>query len=462
TALFFFFLGGVTALLMRTELSATGPTIVSANTYQTLFTLHGTGMIFLFLIPMFIGFGNYFVPKLIGADDMAYPRLNALTYWMIPPAGALIWLSMAAVGWTGYAPLSTKIYMPGLGVDLWIVGLHLIGVSSILGGFNFVVTILKRRRPDLRLMDMSIFVWMMLVTSFLILAATPALATALTFLLLDRNLGTAFFLPQLGGDALLWQHLFWFYSHPAVYIMILPGMGLISEIIPAFARKRRIFGYTSMVVAGLLIGILGFGVWAHHMFTTGMSIEAQLPFMLMSFAIALPSGVKTFNWIATLYGGRIKLSTPMKFAVSFVATFVVAGITGVFQAAIPIDYALQDTYYVVGHLHWMLFGASAQSVFAALYYYFPELTGRKIGESLGTIHFVLTNVGLYGLLTAFTLLGLEGMPRRVFDYLPELADLNLLATVFAFTIALGQGVFLYNLVKSWLRGEPAGENPWQL
>jgi cytochrome c oxidase subunit 1 len=457
TSWFFFFLAGVAAMLMRVQLMQPNNNLMSPQVYSELFTIHGTSMIFLFVIPMFAGFGNYFVPKMIGAKDMYFPRLNALGYWLLVPAGALIWLSGADAGWTGYAPLSA--ISRGYGIDMWILGLHLIGTSSILGAINFIATIFKLRAPGVTFRNMPLFVWGILVTSFLVIGATPVLAAALTFLLLDRNLGTGFYLINQGGDPLLWQHLFWFYSHPAVYIMVLPGMGLISEIIPRMSR-RKIFGYGAIAGSTILIGVFGFGVWAHHMFTTGMSVSARLPFMFMTLAVAVPSGIKVFNWIATMYGGRIRLATPMLFAISFVATFFVAGATGVFQAAIPVDYLLQDTYFVVGHLHFMLFGASVQSIFAAIYFFFPHITGRMYDERLGKIHFVLTNIGLYALFTAMIFMGLYGMPRRVYTYPEEYGMLNLLGSLGGFTIGTGQIVFLANMLRNWMAGKPVEKDPW--
>jgi len=459
TAFFFFFLAGVSALFMRAELARPGAQIIEAAVYNSFLTLHGSTMIFLWIIPVFVGFANYLLPTMIGAKDMYFPKLNALGFWILPIAGALFWLGRPGIGWTGYAPLS--VIDPGIGVDMWILAMHLVGTSSIIGAFNFLATIFKLRKPGMSLKTMPIFVWSMLVTSFLVLAATPVLAIVLSLLLLDRNFGTGFFLPGPGGDPILWQHLFWFYSHPAVYIMILPGMGLISEIIPRLARKK-LYGHYTMVLSLVLIGVLGFAVWAHHMFTSGLSISARIPFMFMTMAIAIPSGIKVFNWVATMYGGRLKLEVPMLFAISFVGTFIVAGVTGVFTASIPLDYALHDTYFVVGHLHFILFGASTQAVFAAVYYYFPYMTKKMYNQSLAKLHFIGTSIGLYVTFFAFTALGLEGMPRRVVDYLPELMPLNQIATFGAIILAISQLVLLYNLLHSWLKGRKAEDDPWQL
>ena len=392
---------------------------------------------------------------------MYFPILNGLGFWMLPPAGFLIWAGMPNVGWTAYAPLS--VFVEGWGMDMTILGLHLLGTSSIIGALNFIVTIMKMRAPSVTYRNMPLIVWTQLTTAFLQALATPVLAMALTLLLLDRNLGTGFFNPALGGDPIMWQHLFWFYSHPAVYIMVLPGMGLVSQILPAMSR-REIFGYSSIAVSTALIGFLGFGVWAHHMWTSGLSITARVPFMFMTMAIAIPSGVKIFNWVATLYGGKLKLSTPMLFSLSFILCFIIQGVEGVFLANIPLDYQLQDTYYVVSHLHYVLFGVSAQAVFAGIYYYFPYMTGRKYNEMLGQLHFALTTVGVYILFTAMLFLGLEGMPRRYYQYLPEFFTLNVAASFGAVLIAFGALVFLYNMLTSWYNG-PAVENkedPWKL
>ena len=458
-SLFFFFMGGFASLLVRYGLTRGGS--IAPEAYSSLFTIHGVSMIFLFVIPAWAGFGNYLVPKYIGAKDMYFPKLNALGFWLLPPAGFLIWAGMPNVGWTAYAPLS--VYAAGWGMDMTILGLHLLGTSSIIGGLNFIVTIMKMRAPGVTYRNMPLMVWTQLTTSFLQVLATPVLAMALTLLLLDRNLGTGFFNPALGGDPIMWQHLFWFYSHPAVYIMVLPGMGLISQILPSMSRQR-IFGYSSIAVSTALIGFLGFGVWAHHMWTTGLSITARVPFMFVTMAIAIPSGVKIFNWIATLYGGKIKLSTPMLFSLSFILSFIIQGVEGVFLANIPLDYQLQDTYYVVSHLHYVLFGVSAQAVFAGIYYYFPYMTGRKYNETLGQLHFALTTVGMYTLFTAMLFLGLAGAPRRYYQYLPEFFNLNVAASFGAILIAFGALVFLYNILSSWYRG-PLVENqedPWKL
>src|SRR5215207_2931201 len=373
----FFFLAGLMALGVRTELATPGLQVLTdEGVYNQLFTMHGSVMIFLFIIPILAGFGNYVVPLQIGAPDMAFPRINALSFWMLPLGGILLLLGFvtggaAAAGWTSYTPLSEDraLGSPGAGQDLWLMGLVLIGTSSILGSVNFLVTIFKMRAPGMTLFRMPILVWTVLVTSVLVLLATPVLTSALIMLFIDRNYGGHFFDPNNGGNAVLYQNVFWFYSHPAVYIMVLPAMGIISEVLPVFSRKP-LFGYKAFVFATVGIGALGFSVWAHHMFTTG---AVFLPFFsLMTAAIGVPTGVKMFNWIFTMFRGQLTFSTPLIFAVGFLTMFLIGGINGVFSAAVPVDYALHDTYWVVAHLHYVLFGGPVFGVFAGLYYWFPK------------------------------------------------------------------------------------------
>ncbi len=466
----FFIAGGVLAMFMRAELATPGPTILNETTYAQFFSTHGTTMIFLFIIPVFVGFGNYFVPLLIGAKDMAYPRINALGFWLLPPAAIMIWTGQAGVGWTGYAPLNNVLYTPGPSVDLWLLGLVTVGTSSILGSINFLVTIAKLRQPGMSFWKMPLFVWSVLTTSLMVLMATPVLASALTLAFLDRTFHTCFYVAYgacggAPGDPILWQHLFWFYSHPAVYIMVLPGMGVINHVIPTFSRKP-IFGYKAMALAMFGIGFVGFLVWAHHMFTTGLSLTVRAPFMLATMAVAVPTGVKIFNWLATMWRGSITFQTPMLYAIGFLGLFTIGGITGVYQASIPVDYKLQETYWVVAHLHYVLFGGSVMALFAACYFWFPTMTGRMYNERLGQIHFLFTLVGMN--LTFFTMhfIGLSGMLRRTFDYTselpywPELAQLNLLSSIGAFTLAFGQIPFFYNMIVSRWKGRKAPANPW--
>jgi cytochrome c oxidase subunit 1 len=463
----FFLLGGLLALGIRTELALPGVQFVDGEVYNQLFTMHGTTMIFLFIIPVLVGFGNYVVPLQIGAPDMAFPRINALSFWMLPLAGILLFLGFAtggaaSAGWTSYAPLSEDrtLGSTGPGQDLWIMALVLIGTSSILGGINFLVTIFKMRAPGMTMFRMPILVWTVLVTSVLVVMATPVLASALIMLFIDRNYGGHFFDPQTGGTAILWQNVFWFYSHPAVYIMVLPAMGMISEILPVFSRKP-LFGYKAFVFATAGIGALGFSVWAHHMFTTG---QVFLPFFsLMTFLIAVPTGVKMFNWIFTLWRGKLTFSTPLLFALGFLSMFLIGGINGAFSAAVPVDFALQDTYWVVAHLHYVLFGGSVFGVFAGVYYWFPKMTGRMLNETIGKIQFVMVFIGFN--LTFFPMhqLGLAGMPRRIADYASTAGwnDLNLAATVGGFLIAASMIPFLWNVFISLRNGKIAGDDPWQ-
>jgi cytochrome c oxidase subunit I len=463
----FFFLGGILALGIRTELALPGVQFVDGEVYNQLFTMHGTTMIFLFIIPMLVGFGNYVVPLQIGAPDMAFPRINALSFWMLPLGGILLFLGFAtggaaSAGWTSYAPLSEDraLGSVGSGQDLWIMGLTLIGTSSILGGINFLVTIFKMRAPGLTMFRMPILVWTVLVTSILQVMATPVLTSALIMLFIDRNYGGHFFDPGNGGIAILWQNVFWFYSHPAVYIMVLPAMGMISEILPVFSRKP-LFGYKAFVFATAGIGALGFSVWAHHMFTTGLVF---LPFFsLMTFLIAVPTGVKMFNWVFTLWRGKLTFSTPLLFALGFLSMFLLGGINGAFSAAVPVDFALQDTYWVVAHLHYVLFGGSVFGVFAGVYYWFPKMTGRMLNETLGKLQFVMIFIGFN--LTFFPMhqLGLAGMPRRIADYAANAGwnDLNLAASIGGFVIAASMIPFLWNVFISLRNGKIAGDDPWQ-
>jgi cytochrome c oxidase subunit 1 len=465
----FFLIGGIFALLVRTELAAPGIQLfTNEHVYNEAFSIHATVMIFLFIIPMLAGLGNFAVPLMIGAPDMAFPRINALSFWMLPLGGILLLMGFltpggaAAAGWTSYPPLSEKgaLASPGPGQDLWIVALILIGTSSILGGINFLVTIFKMRAPGMTLFRMPIMVWTMLVTSVLVVMATPVITSALVMLFIDRNYGGSFFNPATGGTAVLYQNVFWFYSHPAVYVMVLPAMGVISEVLPVFSRKP-LFGYKAFIFATAGIGALGFSVWAHHMFTTG---AVFLPFFsLMTFLIAVPTGVKMFNWVFTLFRGQLTFSTPLIFAIGFLTMFLIGGINGAFSASVPIDFALQDTYWVVAHLHYVLFGGSVFGVFAGIYYWFPKMTGRMLDEGLGKIHFVLMFVGFNLTFFPMHMLGIKGMPRRIADYASDAGwnDWNLLATIGGFIIAISILPFLWNVFVSLRNGKVAGDDPWE-
>jgi cytochrome c oxidase subunit 1 len=463
-----FLLAGILAMAVRAELAIPGLQLVTdENLYNQLFTMHGTAMIFLFIIPILAGFGNYVVPLQIGAPDMAFPRINALSFWMLPLAALLLFSGFfvggaATAGWTSYPPFSEDrpLSSTGPGQDLWITAIILIGTSSILGAINFLVTIFKMRAPGMTLFRMPILVWTVLTTSVLVLMATPVITSALIMLFIDRNYGGAFFDPARGGDPVLYQNVFWFYSHPAVYVMVLPAMGMISEILPVFSRKP-LFGYKAFVFATAGIGALGFSVWAHHMFTTG---SVYLPFFsLMTFLIAVPTGVKMFNWIFTLFRGKLTFSTPLLFALGFLSMFLIGGINGAFSAAVPVDFALHDTYWVVAHLHYVLFGGSVFGVFAGMYYWFPKMTGRMLSEGLGKIQFVLMFIGFNLTFFPMHMLGLSGMPRRIADYdgAAGWTDLNVAATIGGFLIAASMVPFLWNVFVSLRGGKPAGDDPWE-
>ena len=461
----FFLIGGVLALAVRTELAQPGIQFFKEEVYNQLFTMHASLMLFLFVIPILAGFGNYVVPLMIGAPDMAFPRINALSFWMLPLAGILMMSGFlvtggtAAAGWTSYSPLAQEKYS-GTGMDLWILAVTLIGTSSILGAVNFLVTIFKMRAPGMTMFRLPILVWTVLVTSVLVLMATPVLTSGLIMLFIDRNYGGHFFDPATGGNAILWQNVFWFYSHPAVYIMILPAMGIVSEVLPVFSRKP-LFGYKAFVFATSGIGALGFSVWAHHMFTTG---SVYLPFFsLMTFLIAVPTGVKMFNWIATLWRGQLTFSTPLIYALGFLSMFLIGGINGAFSASVPVDFALHDTYWVVAHIHYVLFGGSVFGVFAGIYYWFPKMFGRRLNETLGKIQFVIMLIGFNLTFFPMHVLGISGMPRRIADYSSTAGwnDLNLAATIGSFLIAVAILPFLWNVFISLRSGEPAGDDPWQ-
>jgi cytochrome c oxidase subunit 1 len=464
-----FLIGGVFALLVRTELATPGlQFFTDEHVYNESFSIHATVMIFLFIIPVLAGLGNYAVPLMIGAPDMAFPRINALSFWMLPLGAILLLLGFvvpggaAAAGWTSYPPLTERgaLSSPGAGQDLWIVSLILIGTSSILGGINFLVTIFKMRAPGMTLFRMPIMVWTMLVTSVLVVMATPVITSALVMLFIDRNYGGSFFLPDQGGQAVLYQNVFWFYSHPAVYVMVLPAMGVISEVLPVFSRKP-LFGYKAFIFATAGIGALGFSVWAHHMFTTG---AVFLPFFaLMTFLIAVPTGVKMFNWVFTMFRGQLTLSTPLIFAIGFLTMFLIGGINGAFSAAVPVDYALHDTYWVVAHLHYVLFGGSVFGVFAGVYYWFPKMFGRMLDEGLGKVHFVLMFIGFNLTFFPMHMLGIKGMPRRIADYASGAGwnDWNMAATIGGFLIALSMLPFLWNVFVSLRNGKIAGDDPWE-
>ena len=459
----FFFAAGILALVVRSELAVPGLQFVDADTYNQAFTMHGTIMIFLFVVPVLAGFANYIVPLQIGAPDMAFPRINALSFWFLPLGGILMFSGYlfggaAAEGWTMYAPLSN--YSDRVGTDLWLIGLTLVGTASILGAVNFIATIFKMRAPGMTLFRMPIFVWTVLITATLILLATPVLTAGLIALFIDRNYGGSFFDPTVGGNPILWQHVFWFFGHPEVYIVILPAMGVVSEVLPVFSRKP-LFGYKAFVLATIGIGVLSFVVWAHHMFTTGAVL---LPFFAFTTTlIAIPTGVKMFNWLATMWRGKLTLATPMLFAIGFLSMFLIGGISGVMLGQPPLDFHFQDTYFVVAHLHYVFFGGAVFGVFAAVYYWFPKMTGRKLNEPLGKVHFWMHFIGFNIAFFPMNLLGIDGMPRRVADYSPDAGwtILNLISTIGAFILAASIIPFLINVVATLINGEPAGDDPWE-
>ena len=465
----FLMVGGALALMVRLQLSWSGNTILSQDQYNQFFTMHASTMLFLFVIPVGAGFGNYLLPLMIGAKDMAYPRINALSLWLIPLAAVVMFSSFfveggsASSGWTEYPPLTTDTFMPGKGTDLWILGVQILGISSVGGAINFLVTTMTMRAPGMTLSRMPIFCWMIVVTSVLVVFATPVLASVLTMLFADRNLGTTFFDPHEGGNPVLYQQLFWFYSHPAVYIMILPAMGIVSEVLPVFSRKP-LFGYKAVIYAGAAIGVLGFTVWMHHMFATGLSVPLTVWTMLATMAIAVPSGVKMFNWLGTMWGGSISLKTPMLFAIGFLFMFLIGGVDGVFHAVVPIDYAINDTYWVVSHIHYVLFGGSVFGVFAGMYFWFPKMTGKVLDETLGTIHFWLMLLGMNLTFMPMHILGLKGMPRRIAEYQSGQGweEWNLIATIGAFIIAVSILFFIANVIKTLLMApKTAGDDPWE-
>ncbi len=462
TALLFFLIGGALALAIRWELlTPTLDVMADGTSYNQLFSIHGSVMLFLWVIPMFGAFGNYILPLQLGAKDMAFPWLNAFAFWLIPPAGIMMlmgyFVGQTEAGWTSYPPLSTLF--SGDGQTLWAMSVHLLGASSILGAINFIVTILNMRPESMSIWQMPLFSWAILATSFIVVMATPFLAGALTLLLLDRVGGTAFFDATRGGDVLLWQNVFWFYSHPAVYIMVLPGMGILSEVLSVHSRKP-IFGYRMIALSSMAIAGIGFTVWAHHMFTS-LQPELRIPFMITTMIIAVPTGIKIFSWIGTIWGGKIRFTSAMLFALGFLSMFVIGGISGVMLAAVPFNYQAHDTYFVVSHFHFVLFGGSVFAIYAGLYHWYPKVTGRMLDERLGRLHFVLTYFGFFFTFFPMHIVGILGMPRRVAVYAPEFTDLNRLISFASFVLGFSTLVVIYNMVVSFYRGRVAGANPWR-
>ena len=465
TVLVFFVIGGVEALLMRIQLGAPDNTFLTPEKYNQIFTLHGTTMIFLVVVPVWAGFANYFLPLMIGARDVAFPRLNAWSYWMFLFGGLALYASLfftpPEAGWFSYVPLSLKEYSPSNGQEAWIYMVHLTGLASIIGAINFIATIHNMRAPGMGWGRMPLFVWTILIYAYLIILALTSLAATVTMLLLDRNFGTSFFNPTEGGSALLWQHLFWFFGHPEVYILVLPAFGIFSEVLPVFARKP-IFGYKAIAAATAGIAFLGMLVWAHHMFATPMSTVVLAFFMLSSFLIAVPTGVKIFNWVATLWRGTVEWRVPLLYCVGGIATFLMGGITGIFLAVFPVDWQLTDTYFVVAHFHYTAFGASAFAMVAALYYWFPKMTGRLMSEGLGKVSFVLFFIGFHLTFLIQHSAGLDGMPRRIYEYSnDDWTIMNLISTIGAFVLALSILLTIINVVRSLKKGPIAGPDPWK-
>ncbi len=465
TAFAFFLFGGLLAEGMRAQLQVPNNNLVATDTFNQMFTMHGSIMMFLFAGPFAFGLANYLVPLQIGAPDMAFPRLNALSYWLylggglIMVSGFLTSSGAANFGWFAYAPLTESIRSPGPGADLWILGVGLTGLSGIFTGINLVSTVFSLRAPGMVMFRLPIFTWNMLVTSFLVLLTFPVLTAALAMLYADRHLGAHIFDPNGGGSPILWQHLFWFFGHPEVYILVLPYFGVITDILPTFSRKP-VFGYKGMVFATLAIAGLSMGVWAHHMFATGAVL---LPFFsAMSLLIAVPTGIKFFNWIGTMWRGRLTFEAPMLFAIGFLLMFLLGGLTGVMLAEPPIDFHVEDTYFVVAHLHYVLFGGSVFAIFAAIYYWFPKWTGRRLDERWARVHWILMFVGFN--LTFFPqhLLGLRGMPRRIATYAANehWSFLNLLSSIGAYILGAAMLPFLWNVWRSLRHGERVGANPW--
>ena len=489
TAFIFFVIGGAEALLLRIHLASAESNVLSAADYNGLFTTHGLTMIFLVVMPMSSAFMNYLLPLMIGARDVAFPRLNALSYWIflfggiflysgllfsavapplgvvpgipgnLDPADARSFGALPDGGWFMYQPNAGQEFSPSLAIDFAALGLQILGIASLISAVNFIVTFFNLRAKGMRLLRVPVFIWMTLVVAFLLLFSLPIIAIALFMVTFDRQFGTLFFDATAGGDPILWQHLFWLFGHPEVYILILPAMGIVSEIIPVFSRKP-LFGYAAVVFAGAGIAFLGFGVWAHHMFSSGITTVAQVGFGLTTMTIAIPTGVKIFNWMGTMWLGRLQLKTPLWFAIGFLTMFTIGGLSGVTHAVVPSDWQQTDTYYIVAHFHYVLFGGAIFGLFGGLYYWFPKLTGRMMSDRLGKVHFWLWMLGFNMTFAPMHWLGLQGMIRRTWRYDPSLEFWNRIVSIGAFIIAIGLLVFIYNFRTSKRRGDIAGMDPW--
>jgi cytochrome c oxidase subunit 1 len=466
TALTFFLAGGIEALLIRLQLATPNGKVLSAETYNQLFTMHGVTMVFLVVMPLGAAFFNYLIPLMIGARDVAFPRLNAFSYWAFLFGGLFLYSSFLLggapeCGWFCYANLSTTGLSENIGTNFYAIGLQITGIASIVASMNFVTTIINMRAPGMSFFKMPMFIWMALVVNFLLLFAMPVIAVALFQLMFDSMFSTNFFNPAAGGDPVLWQHMFWLFGHPEVYILVLPAMGIVSEVLPTFSRKP-LFGYAFVAFSGIAIGFMGWGVWAHHMFAAGLGPVANSAFALSTMFIAVPTGVKIFNWLGTMWGGKIRFTTSMLMAIGFVTMFIIGGLSGVQHSIVPTDYQQTDTYYIVAHFHYVLFGGAIFGLFSGIYYWWPKLTGKLLNEGFGVTQFVLMLIGFNLTFGPFHILGMQGMPRRYYTY-PEGQGFdfwNLVSTIGAFTIALSVLVFIINILYSRKRGKDSGQDPW--
>jgi cytochrome c oxidase subunit I len=466
TSFVFFLIAGSLALLMRLQLAQPNGKVLDNATYNQVFTMHGTTMIFLVVMPLSVGLANFVVPLMIGARDMAFPKLNALGYWLF--AGGALFLYSSFLfggtpdkGWFSYAPMTELPYSPGHGMDFWALSILILSASTTVSAINFIVTVAELRAPGMTLTRIPLFAWMMVITSFLSIFAFPSLAVSAGLLLLDRQVGTHFFNVAKGGSALLWQHLFWFFGHPEVYILILPAFGIISEVVPVFSGKR-LFSYKTVILSGMVIGVLGFTVWAHHMFAVGMPEASLLLFSADSFLIGVPTGVKIFAWLATMWGGRLRFNAPMMFAIGHICLFTIGGLSGIQAAVVPIDWQITDTYYIVAHLHYVLFGGALFGLFAGIYYWFPKITGRMLDERLGKWHFWVMFIGMNTLYFPMHILGLLGMPRRIYTYSADTGwgPWNLLSSIGGFVVATSILIFLYNVARTLRQPATASADPW--